>query len=58
MKLPVRTILLLLLASISLAQNGAPKLEATRDNGEWFLLNKADIAAGAHHTRHAEIFGK
>ena len=58
MKLPVRTILLLLLASISLAQNGAPKLKATRDNGEWFLLNKADIAAGAHHTRHAEIFGK
>ncbi len=58
MKLPVRTILLLLLASISLAQNGAPKLEATRDNGEWFLLNKNDIAAGAHHTRHAEIFGK
>ena len=58
MKLPVRTILLLLLAGISLAQNGAPKLKATRDNGEWFLLNKADIAAGAHHTRHAEIFGK
>ena len=58
MKLPVRTILLLLLASISSAQNGASKLEATRDNGEWFLLNKNDIAAGAHHTRHAEIFGK
>lgn len=58
MKLPVSTIWLLLLASISLAQNGAPKLEATRDNGEWFLLNKDDIAAGAHHTRHAEIFGK
>lgn len=58
MKLPVRTILLLLLASISSAQNGEPKLEATRDNGEWFLLNKNDIAAGAHHTRHAEIFGK
>ena len=58
MKLSVSTILLLLLASISLAQNGAPKLEATRDNGEWFLLNKDDIAAGAHHTRHAEIFGK
>ena len=58
MKLPVRTILLLLLASISSAQNGEPKLEATRDNGEWFLLNKNDIAAGVHHTRHAEIFGK
>ena len=58
MKLPVRTISLLLLASISSAQNGEPKLEATRDNGEWFLLNKNDIAAGAHHTRHAEIFGK
>ena len=58
MKLPVRTILLLLLASISSAQNGEPKLEATRDNGEWFLLNKNDLAAGAHHTRHAEIFGK
>ena len=58
MKLPVRTILLLLLAGISSAQNGEPKLEATRDNGEWFLLNKNDIAAGVHHTRHAEIFGK
>ncbi len=41
-----------------MAQDSSPQLKATRDNGEWFLLNKDDIAAGAHHTRHAEIFGK
>jgi len=58
MKFLVSKIGLLFLVSISLAQNGAPKLEATRDNGEWFVLNKDDVAAGAHHTRHAEIFGK
>jgi hypothetical protein len=40
------------------AQSGAAKLEATTDNGEWFLLKKDDLADGAHHTRHAEIFGK
>jgi len=49
---------ILFLASSSLAQNGAAKREATRDNGDWFLLKKEDLVAGAHHTRHAEIFGK
>lgn len=49
---------LVLLVNISLAQDSRPQLEATRDNGEWFLLNKDDVAAGTHHTRHAEIFGK
>jgi len=45
---------MLLLVSSSSAQNG----EATTDDGEWFVLTKDDLAAGAHHTRHAEIFGK
>jgi len=58
MKFFANKIWLLLLVSSSLAQNGAPQLKATRDNGEWFLLNKNDLVAGAHHTRHAEIFGK
>jgi len=58
MKFFVSTIWLLLLVNISLPQNDAPKLEATRDNGERFLLKKDDVAAGPHHTRHAEIFGK
>jgi hypothetical protein len=44
--------------SCLLAQNHTPKLEATLDDGEWFLLNKTDLVAGTHHARHAEIFGK
>lgn len=49
---------LLLLVSGSLAQDDAAKLAATTDDGTWLVLNKADLAAGTHHTRHAEIFGK
>jgi hypothetical protein len=41
-------------ASTLPAQNG----KATPDGGEWFVLTKDDLAAGGHHTRHAEIFGK
>jgi len=58
MKFFVNILCLLLLVAVALAQNGKLKLEPTRDNGEWFLLHKDDLVAGAHHTRHAEIFGK
>ncbi len=54
----LRWLLTLILVSSSVAQHHAPKLEPTLDNGEWFQLVKTDLAAGAHHTRHAEIFGK
>ena len=30
----------------------------TQDDGTWFVLDPADLDAGTHHTRHAEIFGK
>lgn len=33
-------------------------LKPTTDDGTWFELKKEDLAAGTHHTRHAEIFGK
>ncbi len=33
-------------------------LKPTEDDGTWFVLKKADLAAGTHHTRHFEIFGK
>lgn len=36
----------------------AGAMQPTTDNGEWFVLKKEDLAAGTHHTRHAEIFGK
>lgn len=51
---------LLLIGAVNgvFAQNDKTRLEATQDNGEWFVLTKADLAAGTHHTRHAEIFGK
>jgi hypothetical protein len=50
--------LLLLLMTGVHSQEGAEPLTATQDNGEWFLLAKEDLSGGAHHTRHAEIFGK
>jgi len=30
----------------------------TEDDGSRFLLTKTDLVAGAHHTQHAELFGK
>lgn len=33
-------------------------LTPTEDNASWFVLKKVDLAAGTHHTRHFEIFGK
>lgn len=31
---------------------------ATRDNGSWFYLKSTDLSEGAHHLKHAQIFGK
>src|SRR5438874_13746592 len=30
----------------------------TIDDGAWFVLPESDVKLGAHHTRHAEVFGK
>lgn len=30
----------------------------TSSSGEWFLLKRADLRYGTHHTRHAKVFGK
>ena len=30
----------------------------TTDDGTWFVLPDSDVKLGAHHTRHAEVFGK
>ncbi|MCA9741699.1 MAG: hypothetical protein H6695_06165 [Deferribacteres bacterium] len=46
-----------LLLSCVQEQKQTPQMAATTDNGEWFFLQKEDLAAGTHHTRHAEIFG-
>ncbi len=54
-------LLLLLVLGCSHASdesNPGARLQPTRDNGQWFVLKKSDLAAGTHHTRHAEIFGK
>lgn len=45
---------LLLLNNLSFSQ----KLTPTTDASTWFTLTKDDIRAGAHHKRHADIFGK
>lgn len=31
---------------------------ATKDNDDWFILNKADLNAGKHHSLHTQLFGK
>jgi len=33
-------------------------LSVTKDDGSRLVLTKKDISVGAHHTKHAEIFGK
>ena len=49
---------ILLLASCSNSPKEKSHLSATTDDGDWFFLKQDDLATGAHHTRHAEIFGK
>ncbi len=53
-------VILILWLPMALAQtkHSASKLEATTDNGEWFVLEKDALVAGVHHTRHAELFGQ
>lgn len=46
------------LATVVVAQGDSTALQPTTDNGEWFILEKEDLAGGTHHTRHAEIFGR
>ncbi len=52
-----RYLIMIMAGLISLACCSSD-LQPTRDDGTWFFLPPADLQAGAHHTRHAEIFGK
>lgn len=40
------------------AENPKFTLVPTRDDGKFLVLPDSDLVAGAHHTRHLEIFGK
>ncbi len=57
-------IILLIACIISLAatparnQDGQFCSSPTTDDGKYFMLKEADLARGAHHTQHYEIFGK
>lgn len=50
--------LIVIMAAFVFQAWGAGDQQPTRDNSTWFFLPSADLQAGAHHTRHAEIFGK
>ncbi|MBN2354990.1 hypothetical protein JXO59_02695 [candidate division KSB1 bacterium] len=57
MKIAQMTFLLALL-SFSCADKDSNQFQPCQDNGQYFLLDEADLQLGAHHTRHAEIFDK
>lgn len=48
----------LLAGCTTVSKEPVSELRPTSDSGQWFFLAPEDRTAGAHHTRHAEIFGK
>jgi len=46
--------------TVTLAQDHEVHISTapTTDDGKYFMLKKADLAKGPHHTQHYEIFGK
>jgi hypothetical protein len=47
---------ILLVAHLALAQS--PATQPTQDDGKLYLLTPTQLTAGAHHTRHAELFAQ
>lgn len=57
-KLLIPTVLFFVVAYPVFSQETKTNLQPTQNDGKWFFLKSEDTTAGAHHTRHAEIFGK
>ena len=56
-----RFMLIVFLILIYGCEHQKPKntdLTVTKDDGSRLILKKEDVANGAHHTKHAEVFGK